>query len=173
MVVVVHRSFGRRDEDRGATERASGISTNSSFNSNSPKHTQHLHQFFHYISQTFDSPKTPGFNVTSKANGDDEQNKRYEQEIFDFAPSSSIFLPMTAVAVLNLFAFVSGLYGLFAWGEGLSLELMLASFVVVNSLPIYEAMVLRKDDGKLQKGICFLAGILTLVLILGGYFFLK
>ncbi|KAF2543327.1 hypothetical protein F2Q68_00029994 [Brassica cretica] len=116
---------------------------------------------------------TPGFNVTSKANGDDEQNKRYEQEIFDFAPSSSIFLPMTAVAVLNLFAFVSGLYGLFAWGEGLSLELMLASFVVVNSLPIYEAMVLRKDDGKLQKGICFLAGILTLVLILGGYFFLK
>ncbi|XP_048600079.1 cellulose synthase-like protein G2 isoform X2 [Brassica napus] len=92
---------------------------------------------------------------------------------FDFAPSSSIFLPMTAVAVLNLFAFVSGLYGLFAWGEGLSLELMLASFVVVNSLPIYEAMVLRKDDGKLQKGICFLAGILTLVLILGGYFLLK
>ncbi|KAL0688237.1 hypothetical protein Bca4012_087914 [Brassica carinata] len=116
---------------------------------------------------------TPGFNVTSKANGDDEQKKRYEQEIFDFAPSSSIFLPMTAVAVLNLFAFVSGLYGLFAWGEGLSLELMLASFVVVNSLPIYEAMVLRKDDGKLQKGICFLAGILTLVLILGGYFLLK
>lgn len=116
---------------------------------------------------------TPGFNVTSKADGDDEQKKRYEQGIFDFGPSSSIFLPLTVVAVLNLFAFAWGLYRLFALGEGVSLELMLASFAVVNSLPIYEAMVLRKDDGKLQKGICFLAGMSTLVLIVAGYFFLK
>ncbi|KAJ0239646.1 Cellulose synthase-like protein G3 [Hirschfeldia incana] len=116
---------------------------------------------------------TPGFNVTSKADGNGEQKKRYEQGIFDFGPSSSIFLPLTVVAVLNLIAFVWGLYRLFALGEGLSLELMLASFAVVNSLPIYEAMVLRKDDGKLQKGLCFLAGMSTLVLIVAGYFFLK
>ncbi|CAH2078115.1 unnamed protein product [Thlaspi arvense] len=116
---------------------------------------------------------TPGFNVTSKANDDEEQRKRYEQEIFDFGSSSSMFLPVTVVAVVNLFAFVWGLYGLYAWGDGFVLELMLASFAVVNCLPIYEAMVLRKDDGKLPKGVCFLAVILTLVLIVFGYFLFK
>ncbi|KAL1222566.1 Cellulose synthase-like protein G2 [Cardamine amara subsp. amara] len=116
---------------------------------------------------------TQGFNVTSKANDDEKQRKRYEQEIFDFGPSSSMFLPITTVAIVNLFAFVWGLYGLTVWREGPVLELMLVSFAVVNCLPIYEAMVLRKDDGKLPKRVCFLAGILTFVLVMSGYFFLK
>ncbi|KAL1222570.1 Cellulose synthase-like protein G3 [Cardamine amara subsp. amara] len=114
-----------------------------------------------------------GFNLTSKANDDVQQSKRYEQEIFDFGTSSSMFLPMTTMAIVNVLALLWGLYRLLAWGEGLILELMLASFAVVNCLPIYEAMVLRKDDGKLPKRVCFLAGILTLVLIVSGYFFLK
>ncbi|ESQ54940.1 hypothetical protein EUTSA_v10024521mg [Eutrema salsugineum] len=115
---------------------------------------------------------THGFSLTSKANDDEEQSKRYEQEIFDFGPSF-MFLPMTTVAIVNLLALVWGLYGLFAWGEGLVLELMIATFAVVNCLPIYEAMLLRKDDGKLSKSVCFLAAILTLGLILSGYFFFK
>ncbi|KAG7621576.1 Nucleotide-diphospho-sugar transferase [Arabidopsis suecica] len=116
---------------------------------------------------------TQGFNVTSKSNDDNEQMKRYEQEIFDFGPSSSMFLPITTVAIMNLLAFMRGLYGIFTWGEGPVLELMLASFAVVNCLPIYEAMVLRIDDGKLPKRICFLAGLLSFVLTGSGYFFLK
>lgn len=116
---------------------------------------------------------THGFNVTSKANDDDEQRKRYEQEIFDFGPSSAMFLPVTTVAIVNLFAFVWGLYSVFLCGGGFVLELMLASFAVVNCLPIYEAMVLRKDDGKLSKRVCFLAWILTYVIVVSGYFFIK
>ncbi|XP_010439103.1 PREDICTED: cellulose synthase-like protein G3 [Camelina sativa] len=115
---------------------------------------------------------TNGFNLTSKTNDDEEQSKRYEQEIFDFGPSP-MFLPMTTAAIVNLLALVWGLYGLLAWGQGLVLELMLASFAVVNCLPIYEAMMLRKDEGKLPKRICSLAGILTFVLIVLGFFFLK
>ncbi|EOA16068.1 hypothetical protein CARUB_v10004202mg [Capsella rubella] len=115
---------------------------------------------------------THGFTLTSKTNDDEEQSKRYEKEIFDFG-SSSMFLPMTTAAIVNLLAFVWGLYGLLAWGEGFVLELMLASFAVVNCLPIYEAMMLRNDDGKLSKRICFLAGIFTFVLIVLGYLFLK
>ncbi|KAL1222568.1 Cellulose synthase-like protein G3 [Cardamine amara subsp. amara] len=111
--------------------------------------------------------------LSSKANDDFEQSKRYEQEIFDFGPSSSVFLPMTTIAIVNLFALILGFYHLFAWGEGLVLELMLASFAVVNCLPVYEAMFLRKDDGKLPKRVCVLAGILTCVLIVSGYFLVK
>ncbi|KFK28958.1 hypothetical protein AALP_AA7G070700 [Arabis alpina] len=116
---------------------------------------------------------THGFNVTSKANDDDKQRKRYEQEIFDFGSSSSMFLPVATVAIMNLLAFVWGIYDLLARGEGLVIELMLTSFGVVNCLPIYEAMVLRTDDGKLPKRVSFLAGIITLVLIMSGYLLFK
>ncbi|KAL1194842.1 Cellulose synthase-like protein G3 [Cardamine amara subsp. amara] len=116
---------------------------------------------------------TEGFNLTSKANDDAEQRKRYDQEIFDFGSSSSMFLPMATMAIVNLIALVWGLYCLLAWGEGLVLEIMLVSFVVVNCLPIYEAMIFRKDDGKLSNRVCFLAVILTFVLIVSGYFFVK
>ncbi|CAH8275551.1 unnamed protein product [Arabidopsis lyrata] len=134
--------------------------------------SSHLFGFIEFTLQTLNL-STHGFNVTSKANDDEEQSKRYEKEMFEFGPSSTMFLPMTTAAIVNLLAFVWGLYGLFAWGKGLVLELMLASFVVVNCLPIYEAMVLRKDNGKLPKRICFVAVILTFVLIVSGYFFLK
>ncbi|KFK28955.1 hypothetical protein AALP_AA7G070400 [Arabis alpina] len=131
--------------------------------------------FYGFIEFTLKSLNlsTHGFNLTSKANDDEEQSKRYEQEIFDFGPSSPMFLPMTMVAIMNLLAVVWGLYGLFFRGERFILELMLASFATVNSFPIYEAMFLRKDRGKLPKYVCFLAGILTFVPIVSSYFFLK
>ncbi|CAA7024602.1 unnamed protein product [Microthlaspi erraticum] len=116
---------------------------------------------------------TLGFNITSKTNDDEEQSKRYEQEIFDFGSSSSMFLPMTTVAIVNLVALVWGLYDLLVWRERLVLELMLASFAVVNCLPIYEAILLRTDGGKLPKNVCFLGVILTFVLIVLGYVVIK
>ncbi|EOA16103.1 hypothetical protein CARUB_v10004236mg [Capsella rubella] len=115
---------------------------------------------------------TQGFNVTSKANDDNKRLKRYEQEIFDFGPSF-LFFPMTIVAIVNLIALMWGISNLFTWEEVPVLELMLAGFAVVNCLPVYEAMMLRKDDGKLPKRTCFLAGILAFVLIPSGFFFLK
>lgn len=51
---------------------------------------------------------------------------------------------------------------LFAWGEVHVLELMLASFEVVNCLPIYEAMMLRKDDARLPKRVFFFFSCLLL-----------
>ncbi|CAN6914350.1 unnamed protein product [Brassica oleracea] len=116
---------------------------------------------------------THGFNLTSKVNDDDKQSKRYEQEMFDFGASSIMFFPITTVAIVNLLAFVYGLYGVFVWGEGLLLELMLVSFAVVNSLPIYMAMVLRDDDGKLPKNVCILAGSLACFVIMSVFFVLK
>lgn len=116
---------------------------------------------------------THGFNLTSKVNNDDKQSKRYEQEIFDFGPSSTMFFPITTVAIINLLAFVCGACGIFVWGEGLVLELMLVSFAVVNSLPIYMAMLLRDGDGKLPKNVCTLAGSLACFVIVSGFFVLK
>ncbi|KFK28957.1 hypothetical protein AALP_AA7G070600 [Arabis alpina] len=131
--------------------------------------------FFGFIDFTLKTLNlsTHGFTLTSKVSDDEEQSKRYGQEIFDFGSSSHMFLPMTMAAIVNFLAFVWGIYGLFFWGDRLILELMLACFAVVNCYPIYEAMVLRKDHGKLPKNVSFLAGILTFVLFVLGYVFLK
>ncbi|RZC44073.1 hypothetical protein C5167_037022, partial [Papaver somniferum] len=64
----------------------------------------------------------PDFSLTSKVI-DNEQQKRYDQEIFDFGV-----------------IFMDGKL------EEMSVQLFLSGFVLV---PIYEAMVLRKDGGRM------------------------
>ncbi|XXG90039.1 hypothetical protein AAC387_Pa12g1901 [Persea americana] len=109
-----------------------------------------------------------GFNVTSKVI-DDEQDKHYKQGIFEFGFPSPLFVPLVMVATINLIAFVVGLAGaLMHWNiEDMFVQLFISGFVVVNSWPIYEAMVLRKDKGSMPSETtiksAFLAGLLYLL----------
>ena len=91
-----------------------------------------------------------GFNVTSKV-VDKEQSKRYKQGILEFGVSSPLFLPLTTVAIINLVSFLWGMVLIFKQKnlEGLYLQMLLAGFVMVNCWPIYEAMVLRTDRGRM------------------------
>nr|XP_023881279.1 cellulose synthase-like protein G3 [Quercus suber]POF22915.1 cellulose synthase-like protein g3 [Quercus suber] len=93
---------------------------------------------------------TTGFNLTSKV-VDDEQSKRYEQGVFDFGVPSPMFVPLVMAAVINLAALVRGLTEAFMGRklEELFVQVFIAGFVVVNSAPIYEAMVLRSDKGRM------------------------
>ncbi|TXG50720.1 hypothetical protein EZV62_023244 [Acer yangbiense] len=104
-----------------------------------------------------------GFNVTSKVVGD-ELSKRYDQEIFEFGAPSPMFVPMTMAAILNFFSF--------SWGfsqiirsigdlQGLFLHMLLSGFVMVNCWPIYEAIVLRSDKGKLPAKVTVIATFLA------------
>ncbi|KAK4844819.1 hypothetical protein QYF36_024757 [Acer negundo] len=104
-----------------------------------------------------------GFNVTSKVVGD-ELSKRYDQEIFEFGAPSPMFVPMTMAAILNFFSF--------SWGfshiirgvgdlQGLLLQMLLSGFVMVNCWPIYEAIVLRSDKGKLPAKVTIIATFLA------------
>lgn len=104
------------------------------------------------------------FNVTSKVT-DEEQYKRYDQELFDFGSPSPMFLPMATAAILN---FVAALIGIWrSWGgawEQLFLQMFLAGFVVLNCRPLYEAMLLRNDGGKLPPKITFFSLFLAFLL---------
>ncbi|TXG50719.1 hypothetical protein EZV62_023243 [Acer yangbiense] len=106
---------------------------------------------------------TIGFNVTNKVVGD-ELGKRYDQEIFEFGVPSPMFVPMTMAAILNFFSF--------SWGfsqiirgvgdlHGLFLQMLLSGFVMVNCWPIYEAIVLRSDKGKLPAKVTVIATFLA------------
>lgn len=93
---------------------------------------------------------TYGFGLTSKVI-DDEQSKRYGQGMFEFGASSNMFVPLITAAIINLVSFLMGLVQVLRGSkmEGLFLQMFLAGFVVLNALPIYEAMVLRNDQGRI------------------------
>ncbi|KAG6600505.1 Cellulose synthase-like protein G3, partial [Cucurbita argyrosperma subsp. sororia] len=107
-----------------------------------------------------------GFNVTSKV-VDQEQSKRYEQELFEFGASSPMFVPMATAATVNLVGFGGGVIGIWrsrgVWEE-LFGQMVVAGFVVANCWPLYEAMAFRKDGGKLPPKITFLSFFLALLL---------
>ncbi|XP_050268946.1 cellulose synthase-like protein G3 isoform X2 [Quercus robur] len=93
---------------------------------------------------------TTSFNVTNKV-VDDEQSKNYEQGIFDFGVPSPMLVSLTMSAIINLAALVRGLTEAFMGRklEEMFVQMFIAGFVVVNSAPIYEAMVLRSDKGRM------------------------
>ncbi|KAE8055152.1 hypothetical protein FH972_012013 [Carpinus fangiana] len=108
-----------------------------------------------------------GFNVTSKV-VDDEQSNRYEQGVFEFGVPSPMFVSLTTAAIINLVSFVWGLFLVAFRGrqlEGMFLQMFIAGFVVVNSLPIYEAMVLRGDKGRMPVRIAIISTFLACGLV--------
>lgn len=105
---------------------------------------------------------TCGFNVTNKV-VDDEQNKRYAQGIFEFGVPSPLFVPLTMAAIISLFSFIWGIV-LVLNGinkECLFLQLLLAGYIVVNCFPIYDAIALRCDKGKMPTKVTIIATLLA------------
>ncbi|CAH1415410.1 unnamed protein product [Lactuca virosa] len=93
---------------------------------------------------------TSGFNVTSKVT-EEEQKRLYEQGVFDFGVESILFFPFSVASLINLFSFVKGFMEVFINGrlEEFFVQMFISGFVVVNSWPIYEGMVLRRDRGRM------------------------
>ncbi|KAL3506593.1 hypothetical protein ACH5RR_031975 [Cinchona calisaya] len=93
---------------------------------------------------------THGFNVTSKV-VDDEQSKRYDQGIFEFGVHSPIFFPLATAAIINLVALLGGTMQILKGGnlDDVFVQLFVAGFAMLNCLPIYEAMILRPDKGRM------------------------
>ncbi|KAL7597424.1 hypothetical protein Lser_V15G30265 [Lactuca serriola] len=95
-----------------------------------------------------------GFHVTNKV-VDNEQSKRYDNGVFEFSVPSPMFVPLAMVAIVNLVAFVFGILQILKGGNvnGLFGQMFLACFGLVNSWPIYKAMVWRTDNGRMHRSI--------------------
>ncbi|KAG8374567.1 hypothetical protein BUALT_Bualt10G0008900 [Buddleja alternifolia] len=119
---------------------------------------------FEYISNHL-GIATRGFNVTNKVN-DDELRKRYDEGKFEFGVPSPMFVPLSTAAILNLFAFVFGFFQVLRWRmlDEFFVQMVLASFGVVNSWPFYEAMVLRTDKGRIPTKITIISAFLAWLL---------
>ncbi|MCD9644521.1 hypothetical protein HAX54_032777 [Datura stramonium] len=109
---------------------------------------------------------TKGFNITSKVAGQDER-KMYDQSVFTFGIPSPMFVPLVMVSIINLMAFLKGIMTIIFRMESLDeffIQLFVAGFVVANCLPIYEAMLLRYDHGRMPKRIVTTSVVLVGVL---------
>ncbi|XP_057836469.1 cellulose synthase-like protein E6 isoform X1 [Cryptomeria japonica] len=97
-----------------------------------------------------------GFEVTSKV-FDSQAAKRYEAEIFEFGVSSALFIPFSIIALINLLSLMGGIAGVMREGysaiASMFVQVMMSSFIVINSYPIYEGMFVRKDKGRMPASI--------------------
>lgn len=107
---------------------------------------------------------TRDFGVTSKVNGDG-QRKRYDEGKIEYGLASPLFVPFSSAAILNLVAFIYGVLRIVSLrkiDEFLG-QVLVANFGVLICLPIYEAMFLRTDEGRMPTKITiasiFLASI--------------
>ncbi|GAB4857630.1 hypothetical protein Ancab_015536 [Ancistrocladus abbreviatus] len=108
----------------------------------------------------------PEFNVTSKAQ-DDELRKRYEKGLYEFGVWSPLFVPMTMAAIINLIAPIIGVLKIASSGENLEgfvMQILLCGFGMINSWPIYEAIVIRSDKGKMNVKTTTVSLFLVLVM---------
>ncbi|THU48252.1 hypothetical protein C4D60_Mb09t24290 [Musa balbisiana] len=104
-----------------------------------------------------------GFTITAKM-VDADASKRYEQEIMEFGSSSSspMFVVIATTALLNLLCLVVGLQRLVAdWDSGgldqFLIQVLLCGVVVALNLPIYEALFLRKDTGRMAPAVTYIS----------------
>ncbi|XP_043691035.1 cellulose synthase-like protein E6 isoform X2 [Telopea speciosissima] len=93
------------------------------------------------------------FVITAKVD-EEEASKRYKQGIFEFGASSPMFTIIATVALFNLFSLVGGVkrivMGMGVWAvEQFISQIIIAGLVVAINIPIYEALFIRKDRGRM------------------------
>ncbi|KAL7597425.1 hypothetical protein Lser_V15G30264 [Lactuca serriola] len=113
---------------------------------------------------------TQGFNVTSKVQ-DDEQRKRYDKGLMEFGLHSLMFLPITTASIVSFFSLVVGIIQTLSFWkvEKLFGQFFIAGFGVLNSWPVYEAMILRTDKGRIPIKTT-ISSICLAFLLYGGAF---
>ncbi|CAL5081948.1 unnamed protein product [Urochloa decumbens] len=96
------------------------------------------------------------FAITPKVSDDEGQSRRYEQELMEFGPSASLELVIVAAtALLSLACLAGGLGWAVANGCGVSclnkffLQIVLCGALVATNVPVYEAIFVRKDRGRM------------------------
>ncbi|CAI9093446.1 OLC1v1028948C1 [Oldenlandia corymbosa var. corymbosa] len=115
-----------------------------------------------FVTKLIGIDASKGFNVTSKV-VDDEQGKMYDQGIFEFGVASPMFVPLSMAAILNLVSFLYGFLMMINL-DGFFVQMFIAGFGVMNSLPVLEAMVFRSDKGRMPTKITIISACLVFVL---------
>ncbi|KAJ8641979.1 hypothetical protein MRB53_018673 [Persea americana] len=110
------------------------------------------------------------FGLTNKVI-DEDQVGRYAKGIFDFQGMTLILIPVVTCSILNMTSLIGGVWRVIARGnyDEMLIQHFLALFIVISSYPIFEAILIRKDAGRIPASLTLLSIICTLVLLSLGY----
>ncbi|KAL9316752.1 hypothetical protein ACSQ67_017753 [Phaseolus vulgaris] len=106
------------------------------------------------------------FSLTSKVTEDDVA-QRYKKEVMEFGTSSPYFTVLATLALLNLFCLLLTLKdlvlgkGVFA-AEKMALQVLLCGVLVVINIPLYQAIFVRKDKGRMPTSVSIKSTTLAL-----------
>ncbi|RZC67692.1 hypothetical protein C5167_011380 [Papaver somniferum] len=113
-----------------------------------------------------------GFEITSKVI-DEEALKRYNKEMMEFAVASPMFIPPITLSLLNLYCLARTVVSLVTAtvmsnnleeaelntslgvsnSLALVLQIIISGYISIMSLPIYKAMILRMDKGRMPTSV--------------------
>ncbi|XP_050246399.1 cellulose synthase-like protein E1 isoform X2 [Quercus robur] len=109
-----------------------------------------------------------GFVISTKI-ADQDVSQRYEKEIMEFGTSTPMFTILSTLAMINLVCFVGVLKealmgkGIIRVYETMSLQFVLCGILVLINFPLYQALFLRKDKGKLPSSLAGKSIVLALL----------
>jgi hypothetical protein len=95
--------------------------------------------------------------------------ERYKEGLMEFGSFTTMFVIIATVALLNLICMVFGaarglLYGGTTGLGALFLQAVLCVLVVAINFPVYEALFLRRDDGRLPPYVSLVSLCIVLPL---------
>ncbi|XWS64859.1 hypothetical protein CRYUN_Cryun05aG0040300 [Craigia yunnanensis] len=90
---------------------------------------------------------------------DDDVSKRYEQDLIEFGATSPMFDILATLAMLNLFSSVGAIKKVILDADHskvldiFGLQILLCLLLVTINLPVYQALFLRKDNGRMPSSV--------------------
>lgn len=106
------------------------------------------------------------FVITAKV-ADEGVLKRYQQEIIEFGNVSLMVTIISTLALLNLFSLVGGMTRVIFSMEfrggvaGLIPHIILCGLTVMLNLPVYHALFIRSDKGRIPSSVMFKSIVLS------------
>ncbi|PSR85408.1 Cellulose synthase-like protein [Actinidia chinensis var. chinensis] len=126
--------------------------------------TSYVFAFIDTITRQLGFSQT-AFVITAKV-VDKDVLERYQKETMEFGSSSVMFTIIATLALLNLFCFVGGIMKI-VWGMDLNFadhlvpQIVLCGLVVVVNVPVYQALFVRHDRGRIPSSVTFKSVVLA------------
>ncbi|KAG4176272.1 hypothetical protein ERO13_A11G234900v2 [Gossypium hirsutum] len=130
--------------------------------------TSYLFAFFETILKLLGYSQL-NFVVTAKV-ADEDVSKRYDQELIEFGAASPMFDILATLAMLNLFGSLGAIKKATMDADQDSkvldqfgLQILLCLVLVTLNLPVYQALLFRKDNGKMPTSVMFKSIVFALL----------